>query len=303
MSTVPSATAPSATPSTLWNNKNYLILAGLGIAVLSIAYYFFNRRAPVDNRPPPADLSQRLITAHFPKCANVNQMFIRGDAQGSIKINLENLGIFKSRNPFEVIFIEYVHRGKTVSQPMNMLEFEAEAYLRYLPYGEKVHLQFKYQGKVLEQHLIVSETFAIYEIYIKNGSWIAEPHPETPHKAMGQWHFDFDADNSLSLSINNSSKVEEVPSRFVTQEKYYIFENTTQKVHVLFFEIAGLTAYGDTNEQRLVVPITVFPGGIALPQGFLRTSWEHTFRTIHGREPPPNPRLTIASVLDTAAPD
>ncbi len=166
-----------------------------------------------------------------------------------------------------------------------------------------MHLQFKYQGRVLAKlELNVDQKFGIYQLYIEGGVWKSDSHPETPHKAVGKWNFDFDADNSLSLSINNSAKVEEVPSRYITQEKHYIFANTTQKVHVLFFEITGVSV-NDMSNLRLVVPITVFPGTITLPQGFLRTSWEHTFRTTHGREPPPSPRLTIASVLDTAAPD
>lgn len=299
MSTVPSATAPSA-PFFLWNNKNYLLLAGLGI-VLLIVFRYFNSKTSTANRPPSADLSQRLVTT-FPYSANVNPMF-PSEVPGIVRISLENLGLSKSRNPLEFIFIQYAHQGKFFFLPMTMLEHEAEAYLRHLPYGEKVYLQFQYKREyVAGLNLKVDQKFGIYQIYIENRDWKADSRPETPLQTGHKLNFDHNADDSLSLSIN-SSKLEPVDSKYITQESYYRFKNATQKVHVLFFEIVGQALVASPRDLRLIVPITVLPGTITLPQGFLWTCWENTFRTTHGSEPPRDPRLTIVDILDTAAPD
>jgi hypothetical protein len=298
MSTVPSATAPSA-PSFLWNNKNYLLLAGLGI-VLLIVFRHFNSKTSTANRLPSADLSQRLVTT-FPYSANVNPMF-PSEVPGIIRINLENLGLSKSRNPLEFIFIQYAYQGKYFFLPMTVKGNEAEIYLRHLPYGEKVYLQFQYKKEyVAGLYLNVDQKFGIYQIYIEGGDWKAVALPETPLQAVKKLDSDLDADTTLSLSIKSKLKI--VDSKYITQEHHYRFKNTTQKIHVLFFEIAGLTAAADPKDLRLVVPITVLPGTITLPQGFLRTCWEQTFRSTHGREPPHDPQLTIVAILDTAAPD
>ncbi|MBS0648272.1 MAG: hypothetical protein JSS10_03495 [Verrucomicrobia bacterium] len=303
MSTVPSATAPSATSSSLWNNKNYFLLAGAGLSlVLFIAYRYFYR-TPMDKRPS-LDLTQRLLRAQFPLSANVNPKF-PSEVSGIIRISLDNAGVPRNRNPLEFIFIEYTRQGKTFSLPMTVAGKEAEAYLRHLPYGEKVELRFKYENNQTAGLILkVDQPFGIYEIYIDKGNFKVDSHPETPPQKMNELSFpDCNADNPLALSIN-PSKLEPLRTNYSRPENHYYFVNTTHKVHVLFFEIVGQALVGNPLELRLVVPIAVFPGiTVTFPRGFLRTCWEHTYRSTHGNEPPRNPKLWIMGILDTAAPD
>jgi hypothetical protein len=303
MSTVPSATAPSETSSSLWNIKNYLLLAGVGIVVY-ITYRYFSRESIVYRYEAHTDNRPDFIKTHFPHCTNINPTF-PSEVPGIIRISLENLSLPNPRNPLELIFIEYTHDGKTFSMPMTVVGNEAEAYVRHLPYDEEVDLQFKYQhSQTAGLKLKVDQTFGIYQIYIEGGNWKVDSHPETPPQVVDKLNFDYTADASLSLSID-SSKLQIDPSpRRIKPESYYQLTNTTSKVHVLFLEIIGQNLVANPLELRLVIPITVFPqSAIALPQGFLKTCWEHTYRSTHGKEPPSNPKLTIMDILDTAAPD
>lgn len=302
MSTVPSATAPSATSSSLWNIKNYLLLAGVGIVVY-ITYRYFSRESIVYRYEAHTDNRPDFIKTHFPHCTNINPMF-PSEVPGIIRISLENLSLPKPRNPLELIFIEYTHDGKTFSMPMTVVGNEAEAYVRHLPYSEEVELQFKYQNiQTAGLKLEVDQTFGIYQIYIEGGNWKVDSHPEIPPQVVDKLNFDSDVDAPLSLSIN-SSKLETVRSNHTQPASYYYFANTTSKMHVLFLEIIGQNLVANPRELRLVIPITVFPqSATALPQGFLKTCWEHTYRSTHGKEPPSNPKLTIMDIVATAASD
>lgn len=300
MTTVPSATVPSAT-SFLWNNKNYLLLAGgLGV-ILFIAYRYFNRETS-NNKTP--DLTHRLIAAQFPQCANVKPKSA-SEVSGIIRINLLNAGVPLPRNPLDLLVIEYTHKGKTFSMPMTILEREAEAYVRHLPSGEDIHLQFKYQNtQPAGLTLKVDQKFGIYEIYIEEGNWKVDFHPETPPIDWRRLDNRYDADTSLALSISPPKLDTDTETRIIKPESHYYLTNTTQKVHILFFEIAGYIMNRQTEDLRLVVPIAVLPATtIIFPKGFLRASWEHTYQSTHGKKPPSNPRLTILGILDTAAPD
>jgi len=306
MSAVPSTTAPASRLATLWNNKNYFLLAGLGL-VLLIAYRYLNRKTPIDSRPPPPDLPQRSIARVFPHCGNALQILpFDKVAQGIIRINLKDLGLV-SKNPLDPVVIECRYNGSSFfSMPMSGLA-TLEAYIPHLPHAEKIFVYFSHQQQIFGGvELSVDQVMGIYEIYIENSGWKIESHPEALPTEVAVWPLPpYNADDALALSITNNSPDPTNASRTrpIKAESHYSIQNTTHKVHLIFFEIAGKLDGAYVMDLRFVVPLAVFPGTTTLPQRFLRTCWEHTFRTVHGKEPPVNPRLDIMRTVDCFAAD
>ncbi len=316
MSSIHSATAHSTSSSFLWHNKTYLALAALaGIAVL-IAYRFFLKngedlsQAPRTKRhpdpEPTVDLSKRLITSLFPACANAKQEFTFNQfAQGIIRVNLNDLQLPSSSNSFDLIHIRWTDGSTVFCQPMTP-GTSLQAFIADLPYGKEIKLEFLYQTQTrAEVTITVDQAMGIYEIYKEAAEWKVESHPENQLIREGL-QYDLSSskvDSPLSILIHNVHTMgfRDIP-KSVKEDSYFSFENTSDKTHVLFFQIASSDALFSTQNQNLVIPIAILPKTtIILPKNFLRACWQFTLYSIHGISAPSNSNLFLSSLQDTRA--
>jgi hypothetical protein len=291
MSTVQSATAPSvklpqiATSTSLWNNR-IVVIGGLAVGSLVLLYLLirrcFGETKGAQNGPPAALNAQgEKDTSPTPSAAGIvviHQDSVFNSVAAHKLIAEKPLTINYGQNVIRAVFT------------YNPVSHSFEAFIDKLPLGEVIKAEIFQPFEDTSSHkhvqLKVDHTMGIYKIESIDeiasqdmglSSCTSSPATHLSTKKPGKvsdvgldsiaTSLPEKVNSSQVMSNHNISKTLDtslssfgiMSIRHLDSEKNYTFENLTDKIHIVFFEILGRDAAIPNGEQRITVPFVISP--------------------------------------------
>ncbi len=295
MSTVPPVSLPSVrsvpsiSQSSLWNTRSVTVLCGVAAVLLFLIYDMIrDLRAPKNEQPSQEkpDLSDRLMTQLFPLAANCNnQLCFSHYAAGLVRINLDSVRYY-SKDSGEPVFINCTWNQWSFRQPMiytSSADFPLQVFIPEMPFEHGLKVRFTQgQTPLFKVTLDVTDEMGIYEFANVSDKPTLNFHPASSTQIGPHHPFTRSVKEPLMILIPLQG-----PLEFRDRELgvgNYLICNTTDKTHVLFFEITD-TISSTPAEVRLVVSIVAPPqeDPISVPHKLLLNSWEDTYLATHGK--------------------
>jgi hypothetical protein len=307
MSTVSSATAPSVGPSyvptssSLWNNR-IVIIGGLaacaGLILLFLARRYFSGSKDIQSKPTaleskPTGAGIVIMSTHTSSVPYLldRPLFIEHSSGTLIKAIFTHVQTDSSFN--HVAFIDALPLGETVDAEI----FQSDAVISHLNQKQPQSLMNHAYVK-----LEVKDEMCIYTITgigTKNNIEISrtpKPLPEKVNDPYKMANHKIETPLAISISSDGTLRYDLDPSG-----KDYTIENSTDKIHILFFKILGREADIIEGEQQISVPIVVLPKEkkqVSQKQ-FLdgwRCAYANWFRSTYSI----TPQLELVSIQDMA---
>jgi hypothetical protein len=282
----------------IWNNRIVFLVLGIGAGLLiyHAIQHFLHTEKKVEPETPKFDLTKRFIHQHFPEAANGKQELLSSShAAGIIKVQPKVILTDYLAAALSTVSISCFFRNQLFfTQEMTRTATEDsdfEVFVPELPHNDKIRVDFVHGGTKKIVEFKVDQPMGCYEIgKIEDSDELKAdfkahslPHLVTKNEFKKQ-HL---VNKPLSVVLAPSKRPEfNFKREHVEEGDFYHFQNTTDAVHILFFEIQGLAADATKPEdQRLVVSVMLFPGETKkLNEAFLRNNWEMAYRATHAKD-------------------